>query len=352
MVALVTGASRGIGKAIAIELAALGYDLALVARNESALAEVIASLPDSCGKAVAIPADLSQEESYASVIAEAVSELGGLDVLVNCAGLSQAGSFTEVTPQEWDRIFAVVKSPTPSMFAVCAELQTEAKLYDDAERTYRILGTFLESPDLVNTKLGQLEFNKGNYKKALELLQKAPLDTERLLIETDCYMRLRNYDKALERIRNAARITPALLEGRRFRLISANIADKANNMQYVEQMLAPLLTSRPPAPPSEDVPEAEIYNSLGYIFADHDYKLPEALQYPVNQHFFASARHSRIASREFAFVLDLRLWYVERRGTRHLCKSTIYTLSAQYAWDIYRFQITTVPLKWTNRSLK
>ena len=179
----------------------------------------------------------------------------------------------------WDRIFAVVKAPTPSMFAICAELQTEAKLYDDAERTYRILGTFLESPDLVNTKLGQLEFNKGNYKKALELLQKAPLDTERLLVETDCYMRLRNYDKALERIRNAARITPALLEGRRFRLISANIADKANNMQYVEQMLAPLLTSRPPAPPAEDVPEAEIYNSLGYIFADHDYRLNDALQY-------------------------------------------------------------------------
>lgn len=179
----------------------------------------------------------------------------------------------------WDRIFAVVKAPTPSMFAVCAELQTEAQLYDDAERTYRILGTFLESPDLINTKLGQLEFNKGNYKKALELLQKAPLDTERLLIETDCYMRLRNYDKALERIRNAARITPALLEGRRFRLISANIADKANNMQYVEQMLAPLLTSRPPAPPSEDVPEAEIYNSLGYIFADHDYRLNDALDY-------------------------------------------------------------------------
>ena len=204
---------------------------------------------------------------------------GDTEALFTVAVLADEEGDPLLGARAWDRIFAVVKSPTPSMFAVCAELQTEAKLYDDAERTYRILGTFLESPDLINTKLGQLEFNKGNYKKALELLQKAPLDTERLLVETDCYMRLRNYDKALERIRNAARITPALLEGRRFRLVSANIADKANNMQYVEQMLAPLLTSRPPAPPSEDVPEAEIYNSLGYIFADHDYKLPEALEY-------------------------------------------------------------------------
>ena len=118
MIALVTGASRGIGRAIAVELAALGYDLALVARDATALAETLQALPDSCGNAVAIPADLSQEESYGSVIAETVAKLGGLDVLVNCAGLSQAGSFTEVTPDQWDRIFAVnAKAP----FFLCKE---------------------------------------------------------------------------------------------------------------------------------------------------------------------------------------------------------------------------------------
>lgn len=118
MIALITGASRGIGKAIAIELASLGYDLALVARNATALAETIAVLPETCGKAVAIPADLAQEDSYAAVIAEAVAELGGIDILVNCAGVSQAGPFTEVTPEVWDRIFAVnAKAP----FFLCKE---------------------------------------------------------------------------------------------------------------------------------------------------------------------------------------------------------------------------------------
>ena len=112
MVALVTGASRGIGKVIATELASLGSDLALVARDGATLAEVIAALPEACGNAVAIPADLAQEDSYESVVEECVAQLGGLDVLVNCAGLSQAGPFEEVSPEQWDRIFAVnAKAP-------------------------------------------------------------------------------------------------------------------------------------------------------------------------------------------------------------------------------------------------
>ena len=112
MVALVTGASRGIGKAIATSLATLGYDLALVSRDAAALAGVIAALPESCCKAVALPADLALEESYTQVIEEAAAPRGGRDVLVNCAGLSQAGPFEDVTPEQWDHIFAVnAKAP-------------------------------------------------------------------------------------------------------------------------------------------------------------------------------------------------------------------------------------------------
>ena len=118
MKALVTGASRGIGKAIATELASLGYELALVGRDTAALAETIVGLPEACPKAVAIPADLSLVESYPEVLREAAAQLGGIDVLVNCAGLSQSGSFTEVTPEHWDRIFAVnAKAP----FFLCQE---------------------------------------------------------------------------------------------------------------------------------------------------------------------------------------------------------------------------------------
>ena len=104
----------------AVSQGIVGYDLALVARDGAALAEVIASLPEACGNAVAIPADLALEDAYESVVGECVAQLGGLDVLVNCAGLSQAGPFEEVSPEQWDRIFAVnAKAPFFISRALC-----------------------------------------------------------------------------------------------------------------------------------------------------------------------------------------------------------------------------------------
>lgn len=119
--ALVTGASRGIGKVIAEELADLGYALALVGRDRAALEETrngIMARKGTCPKAICISADLADVSLIPGVVQSCVSELGGLDVLVNCAGLSQAGSFADVSPEEWDRIFAVnARAP----FFLCKE---------------------------------------------------------------------------------------------------------------------------------------------------------------------------------------------------------------------------------------
>ena len=108
MTALVTGASKGIGRVIAEQLAADGYDLALVGRDTASLKEVkeaVTENPDI--KAISIEADLSDINSCSRIVEETVKAFGGLDLLVNCAGLSHKGSFTTVTPEEWDRIFAV-----------------------------------------------------------------------------------------------------------------------------------------------------------------------------------------------------------------------------------------------------
>jgi len=105
MVALLTGASRGIGKAIALELARLGYDLAIVGRNRESLEKLA---EEATGVRVCpIVADLSRAGSAQSIVEETVRSLGGIDVLVNCAGIPQKGPFTEVTPEQWDAVFAV-----------------------------------------------------------------------------------------------------------------------------------------------------------------------------------------------------------------------------------------------------
>lgn len=105
MIALVTGASRGIGKTIALELADAGYDLALVGRSRESLqpvADEAAGVRTHC-----IEADLSLVGSAARIVDETVKSLGGIDLLVNCAGVPQKGPFTAVTPEEWDRVFFV-----------------------------------------------------------------------------------------------------------------------------------------------------------------------------------------------------------------------------------------------------
>lgn len=105
MVALVTGASRGIGRTIALELAKSGYDLALVGRDHASLEETASMV--SGPRVSLITADLSDPASAKYIVDETVSAFGGLDILVNCAGVPQKGPFTEVTPEEWDKVFAV-----------------------------------------------------------------------------------------------------------------------------------------------------------------------------------------------------------------------------------------------------
>ncbi len=124
MVALVTGASRGIGKAIALELASLGYDIALVGRELETLEAAARDLETRALESgfeictACIPAELEDPDAPASLVSRAVSCLGGIDVLVNCAGLSLTGSFAEVSVAEWDRLFAVnARAP----FFICKE---------------------------------------------------------------------------------------------------------------------------------------------------------------------------------------------------------------------------------------
>jgi NAD(P)-dependent dehydrogenase (short-subunit alcohol dehydrogenase family) len=103
-VAIVTGASRGIGRAIAQTLAAEGMKIVAVARSKDQLDDLAASLKtDSLVQAV----DLRNRESAAAVVAAASASFGAIDLLVNNAGATKRGDFFELTDADWDDGFAL-----------------------------------------------------------------------------------------------------------------------------------------------------------------------------------------------------------------------------------------------------
>ena len=102
--ALVTGASRGIGRAIAVGLARAGADVALSARDEERLAQVRGEVEALGRRAVVLPADVTDADACARLAADAVDGLGHLDVLVNNAGgSSYMGPFTELRFRGWEK---------------------------------------------------------------------------------------------------------------------------------------------------------------------------------------------------------------------------------------------------------
>jgi NADP-dependent 3-hydroxy acid dehydrogenase YdfG len=106
-VALVTGASSGIGEATARTLAAEGAAVALVARRADRLEELGAAIGDAGGTALPIESDVSEQEQAEAAVARAVEELGRLDVLVNNAGVMLLGPMVEAPVEEWERMVQV-----------------------------------------------------------------------------------------------------------------------------------------------------------------------------------------------------------------------------------------------------
>ncbi|WP_369275678.1 SDR family NAD(P)-dependent oxidoreductase [Streptomyces sp. R11] len=103
-VALVTGASSGIGHATALELAREGASVALVGRREDRLTDLATEISNAGGKALVVPADITTAEAAAEAVERTVNGLGRLDTLVNNAGLMLLGPTPGADLNDWQRM--------------------------------------------------------------------------------------------------------------------------------------------------------------------------------------------------------------------------------------------------------
>ncbi len=106
-IALVTGASRGIGRAVALSLSAQGASIVAAARNQQQLDRLVNEIESEGNKAAAFVFDLADESSINALVQQVNKQFGHLDILVNNAGLTHSALMEETTTADFDRIMKV-----------------------------------------------------------------------------------------------------------------------------------------------------------------------------------------------------------------------------------------------------
>ena len=127
-VSIVTGASGGIGSAIALALAERRGRIVVVARRPEPLAEIASAIIDRGGEAVIVAGDVSDPTTSRSAVEMAASRFGGLDLLINAAGFGPPAPLVELTKDDWDAtigscltgLYLMTRAALPTMLAAAA----------------------------------------------------------------------------------------------------------------------------------------------------------------------------------------------------------------------------------------
>lgn len=106
-VAIITGAGRGIGRAIALDLAKEGCHLVLTSRTQSELASLVEEITVSGANAIGLPSDLCLEENIEKLVNQSVAKFGVIDILINNAGVLYPEPFLEATLEHWDQTMSI-----------------------------------------------------------------------------------------------------------------------------------------------------------------------------------------------------------------------------------------------------
>jgi len=137
-VALVTGASQGIGRTCALKLAAQGTTVAAVARNQEKLDELVKEIAAAGGKASAFALDVANEDQIKTVFKDAIAQLGKIDILVNNAGITKDTLIMRMKRADWD---AVINTNLTSAY-LCTQQVISSMLKQRWGRVINITSVF------------------------------------------------------------------------------------------------------------------------------------------------------------------------------------------------------------------
>lgn len=125
-VAIVTGGSRGIGRAVALHFAREGANVVVVGREQAVAEEVARTIEQDHGRpALAVPADVSDAGAVSQVVQATLDRFGQVDILAACAGIIAPTLFLDISEEQWDRVMAInLKGTFLCMQAVLPHMQS------------------------------------------------------------------------------------------------------------------------------------------------------------------------------------------------------------------------------------
>lgn len=183
--AVVTGGSRGMGRAIVKELAAQGANVVFTyASSADKAAAVAAEVQDAGGKAIAVKADNASQSEIVAAINTAVQQYGGVDILVNNAGIAQMKPFEDYTLQDYEDIMTV---NVRGVFVASQEVLKHMKAGGRIITIGSNLGDMAAGPNLTLYTMSKtalqgltrgMAHDLGNRKITVNLVQPGPIDTD------------------------------------------------------------------------------------------------------------------------------------------------------------------------------